>query len=324
MAGLDFAAWLFVQGIAREKWAMSPGPSIVAGYKGKQVDEIYVPGILLGFPSTKAAAKAAMRFHFDLAQMFGNELPPMVIDSGGNPRNLPTIAYGRDPKLVILTSEAARQLAGEPIDLTAGPELNLEGMKGAKSKLMPPSEHNIGWALPAVQIEVKGAYPQNAAPSILSGTGAPEFSSSPQRPIEWPSTGKTLRFSGAFLLLLFSGFFFWNRLAPSLKPQEPPPQATERALSTQELLKPLPYFITPTPVPAGFGSVVIHYEPKNSKVFVDNQLLAKKSPITLDKESDQAVHKLIVEKKGYKTYTKIFNVEANQRLVLHVKLEKGE
>ncbi|MFH1263510.1 MAG: PEGA domain-containing protein [Pseudomonadota bacterium] len=317
MPKTDISAWLFVQGISREKWAMSPAPTIVRDYKGTQMDEIFVPGILLGFPSTKAAAKAAMRFHFDLAQMFGAELPPMVIDAGGNPRTLPTIAFGREPKLVILTPDAVRQLASEPIDLVTGPEVKIEGAKRITTRLMLPTDQNLGWALPAVQVAVSGAYPDKGGGPIEAPMNLPAGSGIPIRKSSAPvPVGTAVRFVAAVGLLVVAGAFLYERVIRG------------ELLAKKEVVVEKPYepLILPdrskNPLLVE-GTVVIRCEPADAQIYVDDRLVAKKSPAVLEKQSVHGLYKLMVKRKGYKPYTKIYNVTGGQRLVLDVKLEKG-
>jgi hypothetical protein len=319
MPKADISAWLFVQGISREKWAMSPGPTIVRDYKGTQMDEIFVPGILLGFPSTKAAAKAAMRFHFDLAQMFGAELPPMVIDAEGNPRTLPTIAFGREPKLVILTPDAVRQLASEPLDLATGPEVKIEGGKRISTRLMLTTDQNIGWALPAVQVAVSGAYPDKAGPAVETPTNLPPGVGIPIRKASAPKkVGTGVRWVAVVGLLVIAVAYVWGPISHEewFGPKK-----------TAVVEKPYEPLILPDrakiPLPSTHGTVVIQCEPADARIYVDDRLVAKQSPAVLEKQSSNGLYKLMVKRKGYKPYTKIYNVRAGQRLVLDVQLEKG-
>jgi hypothetical protein len=323
MAGTDHSAWLFVQGIPREKWAMSPGPSIAASYKGKQIDEIYVPGILLGFPSVKAAARAAMRFHFDLAQMFGSDLPPMVIDAGGNPRSLATIAHGREAKLVLLTPQAARELAGEPIELAPGPELNLEGMKGAKSHILPPTDQNIGWGLPSVPVEVKGAYPDKETPELALHPASQGTPVSSVRISLWKEVSPLLRALFAIALLGFAAHFFWQQVSPTLpKVVDSAPRPEELPTSSVGIFTPLPFFSTPTPATSGIGSLVVVVHPSDAEVYVNERLAGKRSPVKLENRDSQEIAKLTIRKRGYKTHTRYFNVEADRRMVVEIRLER--
>jgi hypothetical protein len=247
----------------------------------------------------------------------------MVIDSGGNPRLLPTIAYGREPRIVLVTPEAARQLAGEPIELVAGPDLKVEGMKGAKSKLLPPSEHNIGWALPTLQMEVKGSYPDKGGPSYPSNDDEPSRSSE-SAPAQ-PSSSPFLLVLVVLLCVALSGFFVWKQLfQPSQTATAPALADTKTHTSSVGLLTPLPYFITPTPAPIGFGSILIRSEPTDARIYVNDVLVGKKSPVKLEHQSNQEGYKLIVVRKNYKPYAMLFNVEPGHQVVMDVKLQKED
>jgi hypothetical protein len=136
--------------------------------------------------------------------------------------------------------------------------------------------------------------------------------------------GQVLKPLFALALFAFSAFFVQKRLFPvveetTLAAPTPAPKAESLVVERDLLLIPP----RPTAVPLGYGAVVIQVDPRDARIFVDDILVAKKSPVTLQDRSNRDVYKLVVKRKGYKTYTKIFNVEADRRLVLNVMMEKG-
>ena len=79
---------------------------------------------------------------------------------------------------------------------------------------------------------------------------------------------------------------------------------------------------TPSPVPLGYAKVVIRTKPTDATVYIDDEFVGKKSPTVITRQSNQNAYKLTVQRRGYEPYTKFYNVEADEEMVINVELRK--
>ncbi len=80
---------------------------------------------------------------------------------------------------------------------------------------------------------------------------------------------------------------------------------------------------TEKPIPLGYGTVIVQTEPPDAEIYINHERISSKSPAKLEKQSNQESYELLVQRPGFEPYTKIYNVEADQRMVIHVRLEKS-
>jgi hypothetical protein len=325
-----YSAHLFVRGVDPKSWALSAGPSIVNVLGGRMEDRIYVPGVLLSFPNVRSAARAALRLNQEYSRTTDRALiPPMAIDSGTDPAFLPAVTFDTQAGSVVVTQDAERFLASEPVEMLPGPMVPREGKGDLPTRLLPASSHNLGWALPSLDTGKPDHRYLRAEPAVVNIQMEPRRR--PRLPFFIPFK---LIFLMAFagVALLFA-YVMVQALHPpktgeestaeepatsTVTTQEPASEARAREAREVPVLK-----ATEIPIPPGFGAVVIQTEPPDAKIYVNEELVGSKSPVKLEKQSNQEAYKLTVTRKGYDPYMKIYNVEADQRMVIHVRLERA-
>ncbi len=331
-------SWLFLRDLDEKKWTLSCGPAIVSRLHGKMEVGPYLPGILFTFPSSVQAAKAGLQMHSELPRFFGEEgLPPMVIDRSSEPKLLSLFAHGLVNRTILMTDRACRYLAGEPIDLQPGPTIPLETGSEVKTSTVLPSSHNMGWALPSLQVGGEG-HPH------LRADNPPEIHLELQRPrsievLKWIPWKSAIIMAFTALLLIL-GYRITTQLVavksghptnsqetswisslfsnPGSEGQENP--IDQRSAEEKGLKIETPS--SPVPLPPGFGDVLIQVDPPDAKVYVNGKFAGEKSPILLSRQSNRGILQLVAKKKGYAPYSKFFNVEADTQTELKVQLKK--
>jgi hypothetical protein len=330
-------AWLYLKGVTRQTWTMSPGPALAEGLGGRWAQEPPLPGILLSFSSTVSAARTALRIHSEMGSMFKDGVPPMAVAPGGDPRELAILVHDLGPRFVLLTEEAVRFMASEAVETLPGPDVALEGGRTMRTKILPATSYNIGWALPAVATAPPPptrAVPVSTDPVRREPPVVNIWMGDKRDRFTWPRLPWGLILGGGFAFVLLLGAYQVvkrvgtqrrDRLASAgqATPTEetaaatPEPDGTpidwvgmfrERQAAKQAAV--------------GFGTVVIRTEPADAQVFVNDRLVGKKSPVTLEKQTNQEVYTLTVKRKGYRAHTMIYNVETDRTTSLDVKLEK--
>lgn len=337
MSAGGLQAWLFIAGMKNETWVVSPGPGVIQPLGGQVYEKVYVPGLLITFPTAKAALQAALRCHTYLAPMFQDSgIPPMAIDVGAKPKTLPVLVFDRQARTIIGTQSAMKYLASEPLELIPGPDVPLEDGEVVKTRIVPVSSFNVGWSLPTVDVGEQGglpSYTKKSEPAIINiQMGAKRGFGLPFR-VPW----KAVIIFGLAGLLLLVGY----QLMVSITENMPGVQKTKAARQVAVIADDPESVGTPldmdyarvntlgvlgvstaTPVPPGIGSVVIETTPKNAEIMVNEKVIAKSSPVKLEDQSNQDVLMLTVSKKGYETYTRVFNIEADKETILRVALKK--
>ncbi|MFH1017867.1 MAG: PEGA domain-containing protein [Pseudomonadota bacterium] len=143
----------------------------------------------------------------------------------------------------------------------------------------------------------------------------PDFPEPPRRRLQFPFKIFFLLAFGAIAFLFV--FIMTKALVPSKEAQPGGLLVKEKQAV---VVTPRP---TETPLPLGYGTVIIQTEPADAKIYVNEALISSKSPAKLERQSNQGAYRLAVERRGYEPYTKIYNVEANQRMIIHVRLQKS-
>jgi hypothetical protein len=333
MSNGAFQAWLFIKGMKPETWVVSPGPGVIQSMGGQPYDRVFVPGLLFTFPTVKAATQAALRCHSYLAPMFQQiGIPPMAIDIGPRPKILPVLVFDQQAGTVIITQDAMKYLASEPLEVLPGPDTRLETGEILKTNLLPASSLNVGWSLPTLAVETTAGgtpYVRRTEPAIINIQMGPKRETVLPFEIPW----KMLVLCGIAGFLLLGAYLVTAALVGKVKPAktavfETPTESPDAALTPLSLeharvdTKGVFGAPTATPIPPGFGSVVIRTVPADAEIYVNHRLVAKRSPATLRDMSNQEVLMLNVSRQGYKDHMQIFNVEANRETVLKVALEK--
>ncbi|HLG20394.1 MAG TPA: PEGA domain-containing protein [Bdellovibrionota bacterium] len=319
MGKQDLAAWVLFYGVDRNTFARIPALSLCAGYSGQMLDDAEAPGTLMGFPNAVQAARAALRCHPELMRALPEgSVPPMVIDTSGDSKRMATVAFGMPAGTIAVTENIARWLAGEPLELLPGPRIRMEGERDVPVRILNLSSHNMGWALPTIPTAFPPSSPpylRRTEPAVINIQMAPKRS--------WPKIPWRILFILAIGVVFVFGALASARLLTrrlrAARTGSPEPQAqTSSEISFVEAI-PTP---TPTPIPLGFGTVVIQTTPPAAKVYLNDELVGKKSPVVLSQKSNQETYKLTVEAKGYDTHTSLFNVDADQRKVIDIRLAK--
>jgi hypothetical protein len=326
-------AWLFIKGMRPETWVVSPGPEVIQSLGGQLYDRIFVPGLLFSFPTVKAATQAALRCHSYLSPMFQQTgIPPMAVDIGPRPKLLPLLVFESQANSVVVTQDAMKYLASEPLEVLPGPDTLLETGETIKTKLLAASSLNIGWSLPTLAMDAQtptAPYLRRTEPAVINIQMAPAKRLDFGFPIPW----KMIFIFGFAGFLLLGAYLVTASLAKKVAPRKtsetaalpqlPDPSLTPLSLEHARIdTKGVFGAPTATPIPPGLGAVVIHTTPKDAKIVVNSRVVAMRSPVKLGELSNQDVWMLTVSRPGYRTYTQIFNVEANRETVLKVALEK--
>lgn len=363
----EAATWLFVFGVEGRDWTRTACPSIVATLSGQPVDNVYMPGLLFRFPAVTNAARAALRCHDEISRALSSDVPPIIVDHSGNSKPLGVIAATLTHRTIALTPMASRYLVSEPVDMMPGPSIPMEDGSALQTHVLGATSHNLGWALPALQLGGRGPATGSAegkqvpAPVILKATPESKYPSLPKLPWGWIMmiTVSLIGLMGATLVTkaIFSSLRGPQQITSPANPDEAteiakkspllqrlgkmlfpsldevrqnPNEAGESDLEPIILSEPQETTtITPStqvklePIEPGFGTVVIQATPGSAWVYLDGEFVGKKSPIVLPKKSNQKTYQLTIKKAGYQPYMSLFNVQAEERKVISIALQKN-
>ena len=76
-----------------------------------------------------------------------------------------------------------------------------------------------------------------------------------------------------------------------------------------------------TSEPHTFGSLLIHTQPKDARVYLNKRLIGSASPIRIERQGTEHDYVLTVIRKGYASYTRMFNIQAGEEMFIDVKLD---
>ncbi len=352
MVALPSSVWLFFRDTDKARWARSAGGTIVAAHQGQFVEQIYVPGLLFRFTKTADALRAALRLQGEInwESIFGVS-PAIVVDLAYDPKRLPVLGFSLPGGSILVTQNAAHMVAAEPIDLTLGPTIALEGGLSVQTHLIAPTTQNMGWALPVIDFVARPSRTGNTPPVVMI-----EMKHSGMNWLRYvPWKLLTLLMGGGMALIFIyvstlqvtkemrraardveaaqpdpmdpraGQISIFKKFAKIFEKEAPTPTAPqEEAMAVVDVASPTSDDIgaAATPIPLGFGTIVIETEPRDAKVFLNGKLVGKKSPVVLENQSNQNVYELKVSKNRYESYVNFFNVEADQKKVINVRLAK--
>ena len=322
MSAADPTVWLLISSVDRDALSKGPAFSTLASLGGQFIDHVYAPGVLVSFPSATNATRAALRCHPDLARNApGGAVPAMALDVAGDVKGLSGIVSEMPENTVSVTQTIAKRLSGEPLEFMPGQAVLLDDGREVATQVVNVNSHNMGWALPTLSTGAP-SYVRRTEPAVVNiQMGKPE---------------RTTFFRLPWKLFFFLGFVFFGLLAAYQITQtvleeirsESTPQTGE---AEAEVIENEPIELVEgvedlvpvySPIPQGYGTVVVQTVPSKAKIFLNDELVGETSPVVLENKSNKESYKLTVQGKGYETYTSIFNVEANQRKVLDVRLAK--
>lgn len=331
MAHSNPAAWLLIAQLERAQWTLTAAPSTAAQLGGQLRDDVYTPGILLGFSQLAHAARAALRFQEDLRGANPDGQIPAIVLGGGSesPGLLSILSADLPAGIVLVTSFFRKQLLGEPLEFVAGPSIHVEGQPPVATFVLRSTSYNMGWALPAVDLAARSAPPPSPRPY------APEFRKlEPVINIHVEKEKSAFSFLpvkfSIFLVIAFIGLIGAYRLAVRITRDVKIPGQAEAPASegapTDAAAAPAP---TPTvvldyltPKPERFGSIIVETEPDNAMVFLNERFVGMASPVVVPQLKAEETHKLTVKAKGREPYTNFFNIDPDENRKIQVKLSK--